>query len=88
MAKKGRVVTCGATTGPTVSVELRPFYTAQHTVLGSVLGTIRELTEVIRLVGEGKLRPVIDTVFPLKEAAAAQRRMMDRDIFGKLVLKP
>ncbi len=88
LAKKGRIVTCGATTGPTVSVELRSFYTAQQTVLGSVLGTIRELAEVTRLVAEGKLRPVIDTVFPLKEAAAAQRRMMDRDLFGKLILKP
>lgn len=88
LAKKGRIVTCGATTGPTVSVELRPFYTAQQTVLGSVLGTIRELAEVTRLVAEGKLRPVIDTVFPLKEAAVAQRRMLDRNLFGKLLLQP
>ena len=53
-----------------------------------MMGTRAELEAVARLVGARTLRPVVDTVFPLREARAAQERMASRDVFGKLVLVP
>jgi len=88
LARGGRLVTCGATTGPTASFSISDLYLRQHSIIGSVMGTRREFLEVVRLVGERKLRPVIDSVFPLADAAEAQRRMLERNHFGKLVLKP
>jgi len=87
LAKLGRMVTCGATSGPNASVDIRPFYARQHTVLGSFMGGRVELLQVIRLVEAGKLRPVIDRVFLLKETAAAHRHLESRNCFGKIVLK-
>ncbi len=87
LAKLGRMVTCGATSGPSAAVDIRPFYARQHTILGSFMGGRAELLQVIRLVEAGKLRPIVDRVFPLKEAAAAHRHMESRKFFGKIVLK-
>ena len=53
-----------------------------------MMGTRAELERLTRLIGEGALRPVVDTVFPLREARAAQERMASRHVFGKLVLVP
>ncbi|MBI1991809.1 MAG: zinc-binding dehydrogenase [Candidatus Omnitrophica bacterium] len=88
LAKGGRLVTCGSTSGPAVGLDLRYVFSRQLSVLGSMMGTRSELGTVVQLVGERKLRPVVDTVFPLREARAAQERMMNRDVFGKLVLAP
>jgi NADPH:quinone reductase-like Zn-dependent oxidoreductase len=88
LAKGGRLVTCGATSGPSVTLDLRYVFSRQLSLLGSMMGTRAELLEVTRLIGERKLRPIIDTVFPLREARAAQERMLQRDIFGKLILTP
>lgn len=88
LARGGRLVTCGATTGPIASFSISDLYLRQHSIIGSVMGTRREFQEVVRLVGERKLRPVIDSVFPLADAAEAQRRMLERNHFGKLILKP
>ncbi len=88
LAKGGRLVTCGATSGPSVPLDLRYVFSRQLTILGSMMGTRSELDTVLRLVGERKLRPVVDTVFPLREARAAQERMLNRDVFGKLILTP
>jgi NADPH:quinone reductase-like Zn-dependent oxidoreductase len=68
-------------------VDIRPFYARQHSVLGSFMGGRAELLRVLELVEAGKLRPIVDRVFPLKEAAAAQQYMLDRKNFGKIVLK-
>lgn len=87
LGKLGRMVTCGATSGPNAAVDIRPFYARQHTILGSFMGGRAELLQVLRLVEAGKLRPIIDRVFPLKEAAAAHRHMESRNFFGKIVLK-
>ncbi len=87
LGRLGRMVTCGATSGPQAMVDIRPFYARQHSILGSFMGSRHELIEVLRLVEAGKLRPVIDRIFPLKDAAAAQQHMLDRKFFGKIVLK-
>ncbi|MBN1919454.1 MAG: zinc-binding dehydrogenase [Verrucomicrobia bacterium] len=87
LAKGGRMVVCGATGGPHVQLDVRPFYTRQLSITGCYLGTRGDLRCILELVEQGALKPVIDAVFPLKEAAAAQQKMLDRDFFGKLVLQ-
>lgn len=87
LAKGGRMVVCGATSGPKVTMEIRFLFMKQHAILGCYMGSKKELLDVLNLVELGKLRPVIDSTFPLKEAAAAQQKMLNRENFGKIVLK-
>ena len=88
LAKGGRLVTCGATTGPTVTVDLRFLYMRQTTLMGSMMGTRAELLDAAKWIGAGRIQAAIDSVMPLKEARAAQERMNDRKLFGKIVLTP
>jgi len=88
LAKGGRLVTCGATSGPSVPLDLRYVFSRQLTVLGSIMGTRAELLTLTELIGKGVLAPVVDTVYPLSEARNAQERMLARDVFGKLLLRP
>ncbi|MBI2094981.1 MAG: zinc-binding dehydrogenase [Candidatus Omnitrophica bacterium] len=88
LARGGRLVTCGATSGPKVEMDLRPFFSKQLSILGSYMGSFAELCKTLRLAEKGALTPVIDQVFALKEAAAAHCRMESRQHFGKIVLKP
>jgi len=87
LARGGRLVTCGATTGANGAVDLQALFAKQLTVLGSYMGTKAELLQVARLFFEGRLRPVLDETFPLAEAAAAQRRLEESRHFGKIVLE-
>ncbi|MFO0730237.1 MAG: zinc-binding dehydrogenase [Nitrospiraceae bacterium] len=86
LAKGGRLVTCGATTGAEVKLDLRYVYSRQLTIKGSYMGTRAELLKAAKLVGDGKLKPVIDRAFPLQEAKAAQEYLLNRQFFGKIVL--
>jgi 2-desacetyl-2-hydroxyethyl bacteriochlorophyllide A dehydrogenase len=86
LAKGGRLITCGATTGGEAKIDLRALFSRNLTIKGSYMGTKAELLEAAKLVGAGKLKPVIDQVYPLKEARAAQEHMLSRKFFGKLVL--
>lgn len=88
LAPGGRLVTCGATTGADVRIELRYLFGRQLSVLGSYMGSKAELLQVLQFVFRRQLRPVIDTSFPLREAQAAHRRMEQREIFGKILLHP
>lgn len=87
LAKEGRIVFCGATTSDTADFLLRQAYLRHLTFHGSFMGGRGELLHVLRLVEEGKLRPVVDSVFPLSQARQAQEKMLSRDFFGKIVLK-
>lgn len=86
LAKGGRLITCGATTGPEVKLDLRYVYSRQYTIKGSYMGTRAELLRAAELVGQHKLKPVVDKTFPLKEARAAQEYLLSRKFFGKIVL--
>jgi NADPH:quinone reductase-like Zn-dependent oxidoreductase len=88
MARNGRLVTCGATSGPQVNFDLRFFFMRQLTVTGAYMGSRDELLQVVKLVERRALRPVVDTVMPLGETREAQRRMANREQFGKIVLQP
>ena len=88
LKKRGRLVHCGVTSGALATLDLRHLYFNQIQVQGSYMGGLNELKQVIRLVELGKLKPVVDKVFPLAQAAAALQRMIDRKNFGKIILKP
>ncbi len=87
LARGGRLVTCGATTGPRGEIDLRYLFAKQIALLGSYMGTKAELLRVARLFFTGRLRPVVDTRFPLAAAADAHRRLEARQAFGKIVLE-
>ena len=84
----GKLVTCGATTGPQVGIDLRFVYSRQLTILGSYMGTMGELHQVLQHVFSGKLKPVVDRAFPLEQARAAHEHMEKSQMFGKIVLNP
>ncbi len=84
----GTLVTCGATTGPSVAIDLRFLYSRQISLLGSYMGTMGELHQVLAHVFAGRLKPVVDRVFPLREARAAHEYMEKSQMFGKIVLMP
>src|SRR5690348_3126633 len=84
----GTLVTCGATTGPNAALELRFVYSRQLSILGSYMGTMGELYEVLGHVFAGRLKPVVDRTFPLTETRAAHELMEKSQMFGKIVLQP
>jgi NADPH:quinone reductase-like Zn-dependent oxidoreductase len=84
----GTLVTCGATTGPQVGIDLRFLFSRQLSLLGSYMGTMGELHEVLKHVFSGKLKPAVDRTFPLSEARAAHEYMEKSQMFGKIVLNP
>jgi NADPH:quinone reductase-like Zn-dependent oxidoreductase len=86
LAYGGRLVTCGATTGPRAELNLTHLFAKQLSLLGSDMGDHHELREVLHLLVEGPVHPVVDTVLSIRDAAEAHRRMEAREIFGKLVL--
>jgi len=84
----GTLVTCGATTGYDAKIDLRFLFSRQLSLLGSYMGTMGELHEVMKHVFSGKLKPVVDRVFPLAEAGAAHEYLQNSQMFGKVVLVP
>jgi NADPH:quinone reductase-like Zn-dependent oxidoreductase len=87
LARGGRLVTCGATTGPRVAMDLRVLFARQIALHGSYMGTKRELLQAAALFFDGRLRPALDEVFQLARAADAQRRLEQGLHFGKIVLE-
>jgi NADPH:quinone reductase-like Zn-dependent oxidoreductase len=84
----GTIVTCGATTGPKVELDLVFLFSRQLSLLGSYMGTMSELNEVLGHIFAERLKPVIDRTFPLKETRAAHEYMEKSQMFGKIVLTP
>jgi len=87
LRRGGRVVVCGATTGPSAAFDLRRLFWHQWSILGSTMGSRREYAEIVRLAHQGRLWPVVDQVVPLADGAAAYRRMRQGEQTGKLVLE-
>ena len=86
LSKGGRLITCGATTGAEVKLDLRYVYSRQFTIKGSYMGTRAELVKAAELMGQKRLVSVIDRTFCLQDARAAQELMLSRKFFGKIVL--
>ncbi|MBI4148115.1 zinc-binding dehydrogenase [Candidatus Woesearchaeota archaeon] len=83
----GRVVIAGTTSGDTGTQDLSEVYYRQLSIFGARMGTKAEFEKVVELFKEGKLKPVVDKVFPLKDAAQAQRRLEESKHIGKIVLE-
>lgn len=88
LKKAGRLITCGATTGPIGETDIRIVFWNQIHIIGSTMGNRREFNEVMTQFLRGTLKPIVDRVFPLKDGALAQRLLAEGKQFGKLVLVP
>lgn len=86
LARSGRLVTCGATTGHDARIDLRFLFGRQLSLLGSYMGRKGELIRAAAHFFRGELAPVVDRTYPLADAAEAQRRLEGRGAFGKIVL--
>jgi NADPH:quinone reductase-like Zn-dependent oxidoreductase len=87
MRRGGRLVLCGATTGPQVTVDLRRLFWHQWSIMGSTLGSRQEYAEIVELAAQGKLWPIVDRVVPLEGALAAFERLHRGEQAGKLVIE-
>ena len=88
LTRGGRLVTCGATSGYEGVTDIRYVFFKGLSILGSTMGTRAELYRITRLVGERRLRPVVDRVLPLEKVGDGHRAMAERSLFGKIVLRP
>ncbi|MFP6737961.1 MAG: zinc-binding dehydrogenase [Planctomycetota bacterium] len=86
LSKGGRLVFCGTTGGAEVTVNLSSVYFMGQSILGSTMGRRDELEQILALMGEGRLKPVIDRVFPLAELAEAHRYLEDGKQTGKIII--
>ena len=86
LARGGRLVTCGATSGAEVSINLRLVFFKLLSILGSTMGSLAELHEIMKHVELGHLRPVVDRVLPLDQIGEGHRVLEEREAFGKVVL--
>ncbi|MEK6284416.1 MAG: zinc-binding dehydrogenase [Acidobacteriota bacterium] len=88
LARSGRLVTCGATSGFKGNLDIRYLFSRQISLHGSYMGAKTELLEVMKFFEDGRLKPVVDRVLPLEKAAEAHKAIEDRAQFGKVVLVP
>ena len=86
LRRGGRIVVPGATTGPLLELDARYLYWRQLSVLGSTMANRREFEEVMKLVFMGRLKPVVDRIFPLERAREAHEYLDRGEQFGKVVL--
>jgi NADPH:quinone reductase-like Zn-dependent oxidoreductase len=87
LGKRGRLVTCGGTSGPLVESDVRRMFWSQLTLRGSTMGNDAEFDAIMQALGEGALMPPVDSVYPLAEGRAAFERLASGAQFGKIVLK-
>ena len=87
LGKQGRLVTCGATTGPMVETDVRRLFWNQWTIMGSTMGNDRELDAVMRAFSAGMLTPPLDSVFEMESGRAAFERLESGEQFGKIVIR-
>jgi NADPH:quinone reductase-like Zn-dependent oxidoreductase len=88
LAPGGRLVTCGATTGFDAQIDLRYLFSKQYSLLGSFMGTMGELHQVLKFVFRKQLKPVIDGAFPLAAIRTAHERLENKEQFGKILVTP
>jgi NADPH:quinone reductase-like Zn-dependent oxidoreductase len=87
LRRGGRLVTCGATSGPQVSLDLRRLFWHHWSLLGSTMGNAAEYAEVVRRLGNGELRPIVDRVYPMAQARQAFERLSKGEQLGKVVVE-
>ncbi|MDQ2664714.1 MAG: zinc-binding dehydrogenase [Gemmatimonadota bacterium] len=87
LGRAGRLVTCGATSGPMVTTDIRKLFWNQWSILGSTMGNDAEFDAITRMFSDGLLRPPVDRVYPLEDGRAAFARLDSGAQFGKIVLR-
>ena len=87
LGKRGRLVTCGGTSGPMLETDVRRLFWNQWTLMGSTMGNDREFEAIMQVLGAGALIPPVDSVFPLAEGRAAFARLASGAQFGKIVVR-
>jgi len=87
LAKGGRLVTCGATAGANPQTDIRRIFWNHLKIFGSTLGSREDFRQLLSFMRTSQIRPIMDQLFPLKEAGAAQRRLEEGKQFGKIVLQ-
>lgn len=87
LGRRGRLVTCGATSGPMVTTDVRRLFWNQWSILGSTMGNDAEFAAVVEHFNAGRLRPIVDTVFQLSDGRRAFERLERGGQFGKLVVR-
>jgi NADPH:quinone reductase-like Zn-dependent oxidoreductase len=87
LRRGGRLVTCGATSGPQVGLDLRRLFWHHWSILGSTMGNAAEYAEIVRRLSQGELRPLVDRVFPLARAREAYQRLQKGEQLGKVVVE-
>ena len=87
LAKGGRIVTCGGTSGPKLVTDVRPLFWHQFTILGSTMGNAAEYREIVRQLGEGQLRPIMDSTYPFARAREAFERLASGAQHGKIAVQ-
>lgn len=88
LAKGGRLVTCGVHGGADAQINIRALYFREISLLFSVGALGTNLNRVFDLVGEGRLKAIIDSTYPLRDMVAAQEHLLSRGIFGKVIIQP
>jgi NADPH:quinone reductase-like Zn-dependent oxidoreductase len=87
LRRGGRLVTCGATSGPQVGIDLRRVFWHHWSILGSTMGNAAEYAEIVRRLGAGELRPVVDRVYPMARVTEAYERLAKGEQLGKVVVE-
>ena len=87
LGRRGRLVTCGATSGPFVETDVRRLFWNQWSILGSTMGNDDEFEMIVKAYGEGRLRPVVDSVHSISDGRAAFERLASGKQFGKVVVR-
>jgi 2-desacetyl-2-hydroxyethyl bacteriochlorophyllide A dehydrogenase len=88
LARGGTIVTCGATAGRDVPFKLWQFFVKQHRLIGSYGRNHADLQATLDWAAQGKLKPVVDSVFPIEQAPAAFAKLRDRQVIGKVLIRP
>ena len=88
LARGGTIVTCGATAGRNVSLDLWPFFVKQQRLIGSYGRNRADIKATLEWAAAGKLKPVIDSIFPLDQTAAAFAKLRSRNVLGKVLVEP
>ena len=87
LRRGGRLVICGATSGPQVGLDLRRLFWHQWSILGSTMGNAAEYAEIVRRLANGALRPIVDRVYPMAAVRDAYAHLAKGEQFGKVVLE-
>ena len=87
LGKRGRIVTCGGTSGPNLQIDVRRLFWNQWTIMGSTMGSDAEFEAIVNELRAGRLEPPVDSVYPIEQGADAFSRLQSGEQFGKVVVR-